>query len=194
MLKGSWLALALAVAIYPAATAHAQGGFYAEGTYTWISGNTVGGDSASGPTGKATGIGGSFGTFYDFLHLGPLALGADLRYSFSHDGSPSLFGNELNYGDAGVRISGKVPKAPVRPFAQAGVLRSSTNYAYHTAMHGGLGYGYQFGADVDVVPHIDLRVEYAGGYSGGMGTGVGTTTTSLTFNQIQAGFVIWYGR
>ena len=192
MLKGSWLALALAVAIYPAAAAHAQGGFYGEGNATWISGNTVGGDSPAGPSGKATGIGGTFGTYYDFLHLGPLGLGGDLRFSFAHDGAISLYGNELNYGDAGLRISGKVPVWPVRPYAEAGVLRASTNYAYHTAMHGGLGYGYQVGADIDVAPHLDLRVEYAGGYAGGMGSNIGTT--SLTFNQIQGGFVIWFGR
>ena len=78
MLKGSWLALALVVAMYPAAKAHAQGGAYGEGSYTWISGKTVGGTSPAGPSGNATGIGGSFGTYYDFLQLGPIALGADL--------------------------------------------------------------------------------------------------------------------
>jgi hypothetical protein len=191
MLKGSWLAAALAVAMVSGA-AQAQGGIYGEGNGTWISGATVGGDSPAGPSGKSTGIGGTFGVFYDFRHFGPVALGGDLRYSFSHDGSNSLYGNELNYGNLGLRVSTKLPRLPLRPYAQAGVLRASTNYADYVAMHGGLGYGYQAGVDVSVVPHIDARVEYAGGYVGGLGSRLGTS--SLTFNAVSGGIVIWFGR
>ena len=191
MLKRSWLALVLALVMVPVA-AHAQVGVYGEGNETWVSGKTVGGDSPSGPSGHANSVGGTFGAFYDFLHVGPLRLGADVRYSFAYDSAPSFYGNALTYGDTGLRLSGKIPVLPVRPYAQAGILRARTNYADYTAMHGGLGYGYQAGADIAMLPHVDARVEYSGGYSGGMGSNIGTT--SLTFKQVQGGLVVWFLR
>ena len=191
MLKSSWLAVVLALAMVPVA-AHAQLGVYGEGGETWVSGKALGGDSPSGPSGHANSLGGTFGAFYDFLRVGPLRLGGDLRYSFAYDGAPALYGDALTYGDAGLRLSGKIPAVPVRPYAQAGILRARTNYAAYSAMHGGLGYGYQAGADVDMLPHLDARVEYSGGYSGGMGSNTGTT--SLTFKQVQGGLVFWFLR
>ena len=191
MWKRSWLALALALVMYPVA-GHAQLGVYGEGNETWVSGKALGGDSPSGPSGHANAIGGTFGAFYDFLHLGPLALGADGRYSFAYDGAPALYGNALTYWSAGPRISAKIPALPLRPYAQAGILRARTNYAAYSEMHGGLGYSYQVGVDVDMLPHLGARVEYSGGYSGGMGSNTGIT--SLTFNQVQGGLVFWFLR
>jgi hypothetical protein len=191
MSKRSWLAFLLAM-VMCSAVACAQGGVYAEGHRTWVSGKTVGGDSASGPSGKATALGGTFGAFYDFLQIGPVALGADVRYSFAHDGSPSIYGNELNYGAANLRFSGKIPAWRVRPYVQAGVLRGSTNYAQYTSIRGGFGYDYQVGTDVGIAPHLDARVEYSGGQVGDLSSSIGTT--SVNFHQIAGGFVIWFGR
>ncbi|MEO6924674.1 MAG: outer membrane beta-barrel protein [Acidobacteriaceae bacterium] len=192
MQKCGWLVAAVAAMLLPV-VAQAQGGVYAEGQRTSITGKTVGGNSQAGPSGSSTGIGATFGGFYDFYHLGPIGVGADARFAFSHDGSDSLYGNELNYGGANVRFSGVLPRFPVRPYVQAGVIQASTNYAFHNAMRGGLGYGYQAGADVDFAPHVAVRVEYAGGHLNSLRSR-SATGDSLSFTSIQAGLVMWFGR
>lgn len=193
MRKSSWLVAALAVVMVPVAARAQGGGVYVEGHRTWISGSTLGGDSLSGPSGNATGIGATFGTFYDFYHLGPINLGGDARFSFSRQLGESRYGNGLNYGGANVRLSGVLPKFPVRPYVQGGVIEVGTNYAYHSSMRGGLGAGYGVGADVDFAPHVAVRVEYSGGHMGDLKAATGGTA-SLNFNQIQGGLVIWFGR
>jgi len=175
--------------------AHAQGGgFYAEGGKTWLSGSTLGGDATTGPSGKANSLGGTFGGFYDVTHLGPIGVGGDVRYSFSHDGSGARYGNELNYGALNARFSGVFfQKFPIHPYVQGGVIEASTNYAYYTAMHGGLGYDYGVGADVDFAPHFAVRVEYSGGGVNSLKS-TQNGNASLTFNQVQGGIVLWFGR
>jgi len=188
---GKWLALALVVATASGAHAQQNGGFYGMGHYDWISGKTVQGYNVNGGNGTANNIGGTFGVFYDFLKLGPINLGGDIRYSFSHSGTPSAYGNALTYGDLGVRVSGHIPAIRLRPYVQAGVLEGSTNYAEYNSMHGGFGYGYQVGGDIPVFPHFDARIEYAGGNVGNLRSNIGTT--NINFNQISGGFVIWFG-
>jgi hypothetical protein len=105
--------------------------------------------------------GGGGGLYYDFIHLGPVRLGADLRGNF-------LTGNQQKFKSVlgGLRLSVKPPILPIRPYIQGLV-------GVGGASHSGLGntgtiysnkFEYQVvgGLDYTLFPHIDWRAAEIG--------------------------------
>ena len=67
------------------------------------------------------------GAYYDFLHVGPISAGVDLRGNF-------LFGNNYKYRSAlfGVRVAAKPPLIPIKPYAQFSVGTGGAKYTGST--------------------------------------------------------------
>jgi hypothetical protein len=97
------------------------------------------------------------GIYDDFLHLGPLSLGADLRAGFSHN-------TNQNYRDVlfGVRVAAKAPVLPIKPYIQGEVGVGSVGGGKQTGLFAPsysnkATYGVLGGVDMTILPHIDFR-------------------------------------
>jgi hypothetical protein len=144
------------------------------------------------------------GIYYDFIHLGPLALGADARANY-------LFGNQYKYRSAlfGVRASAKVPMLPLRPYAQfsvgAGGPKYSGNSGQAVATIGPLlppnplpinwSNKFQYmifgGLDVTLIPHLDLRAAEIGyGRMSGVNNGNSGNNPTDSLVTVGTGLVV----
>jgi hypothetical protein len=174
--------LFLLALVFAPAIASAQVGIYGKFDAVHVS-NT---DSVNESNGWFVGPGA--GIYYDFLHLGPIGIGADLRGNL-------LYANSNRYRSFlfGPRLAIKTPILPLRPYIQASVgLGGST--------HGGLGnvgtiYNNKFqydifgGVDYALLPYLDWRVaELSYGRMTGISSGASVPDANLF--TISTGVVI----
>ena len=169
--------LLLAVATFVAATAQAQFGVY--GTFT----ATRMGNIKSSPeaTGFNTGInnsvsplGGTGGIYYDFLKLGPVKLGADLRGSIVTTKRGAFTnanggGARINSALFGVRAVFHAPimRSIVKPYIQGSAGIGSTNYgllygANGVTLRNNFEYMGFAGVDIPILPIMDFRLVEVG--------------------------------
>jgi hypothetical protein len=169
------LAVVLTASATLTVTAHAQLGAYGTITVNRING-IKGSPVAVGSVvnDNASPIGGTGGVYYDFLKLGPVKLGADLRgtitttkrgaYTFSNGGGAHLYS-----GLGGIRAVFHTPFLPLRPYleASAGIGRTDYGLLYSTGVtiRNNFQYMGYAGLDITLLPIMDLRlVEF--GYGG----------------------------
>jgi len=170
----SRLTLLLAVAII-AVPIHAQVGIYGKSDVTHFSVPSNNFESTATYYGPGAGI------YYDFLHLGPVSLGADLRGDF-------LYSNGQKYRSVlgGLRLAVKVPATPIRPYVQGSVGDGGPS---HSGLNGsGTIYSNKFqyevlgGLDVSIFPHVEWRVaEFGYGRVSGISSGAPAPKGSLVF-------------
>jgi hypothetical protein len=162
---------------------HAQIGIYGKFNAVNVS---SGASSNYVSPGWFKGVGG--GVYYDFAHLGPVSLGADVRGDF-------LFQSPQRYKDVlfGVRLAAKAPVLPIRPYVQGSVGIGGSS-------HGGLGgnglvYNNKFqywiigGVDYTIFPHVDWRVGELG-YGHMTGISSGTPVSGINLFTIGTGVVL----
>ena len=128
------------------------------------------------------------GIYYDFLHLGPVALGADLRGNL-------LSGSQQKFRSAlfGLRLSAKPPILPLRPYIQGSV---GVGGPTHSGLDGaGTIYSNKFqyeiigGLDYTLVPHIEFcAVELSYGRMSGVSSG--TPAPVATLFTVGTGLVV----
>jgi hypothetical protein len=150
-MKLRWLTILLGLSI-SFATANAQVGLYGKFDAVRFTASSTGINPAS-----AWYYGPGAGIYYDFLHLGPVALGTDLRGNF-------LSGNQQKFRSAlfGLRLSAKPPLIPIRPYLQGSVGIGGPT---HSGLDGvGTIYSNKFqyqvigGLDFTLIPHLEFRV------------------------------------
>lgn len=102
------------------------------------------------------------GVYLDFLPLGPIAIGADLRGSYE-------WGNQLDYRSvlAGLRLVARPPLLSIRPYVQgsagiAGTRATSGNSGFPKNFSNKLAWEVLGGLDLTVFPRIDLRLPEIG--------------------------------
>jgi hypothetical protein len=166
------------------ARAQAQLGVYGMYEYTRFTDNYVKQETSLN--------GGKFGVYDDFVHLGPLRLGADLR-------GDVLTSNTLRYRSvlAGARLAVKPPILPIKPYLQASVgfggTQSKGPFAAGISAPGYNGkFLYQVlgGLDYTLIPHIDLRaIELGYGRETGTNGTTGNNPSSSLF-LLSAGAVV----
>jgi hypothetical protein len=146
-----------------ALSGHAQLAIYGMGTGGHESGANVGSHAVSGGNGSFIAWGGTGGAYYEFLHLGPARLAVDGRFFLEHTGNNTPYGNKLEGGLGGLRLDGHLPLIPLIPYVQAEAGVAGTNNGTDPALTTGVTYQVQFGLDVTIFPHFDLRGEYGVG-------------------------------
>ena len=187
--------LLLTLALFASAlAAHGQVGVYLMGSAGHLSAQPV--TVATGPgvsvvsQGSFWAYGGTLGVYNNFLRLGPLKLGGDLR-GFSQTSSNNIAlsgGNKIRGALFGLRLAGSAPLVPFKPYVQAEVGAASTNFGVNASRTGGFVYQVQAGADFTIFPHLDARAEYGVGQIvnfAGLGSSKG-----YTLQQLGAGAVI----
>jgi hypothetical protein len=182
-MKLRWLTVLLALAISSIA-AHAQIGVYGTFNSVRLTASSIG--SSVQTTAWYGGAGA--GIYYNFLHMGPIALGADLRGDL-------LTGNQQKYRSAlfGLRLAANPPLLPIRPYVQASV---GAGGASHSGLNGvGTIYSEKFqylvagGVDYTLVPHVDFRVVEVG-YGRMTGISSGGTVPTSTLVSVSTGLVV----
>jgi hypothetical protein len=177
-------ALALLLGVVVSSTsAIAQVGIYGKFDVTRLS--TGAGDVSETPGWYD---GADAGVYYDFIHLGPIGLGADLRGNL-------LTGNQQKFRSAlfGLRLVIKPPILPIRPYIQgsAGVGGGT---------HGGLAnagsiysnkFEYQVlgGLDYAFFSHLDWRVAEVG-YGRITGISSGASASPVNLFTVGTGIVL----
>jgi hypothetical protein len=129
------------------------------------------------------------GVYYDFLHFGPIRIGADLRGN-------RLWGNEEDYwsGLGGVRLVVKPPVLPFRVYVQgsagvAGVKASGNTGNLSNSYSNKFQYDVLGGTDFTLLPHIDWRVVELG-YGRMSGVSGGTVSSSSGVFTLSSGIVL----
>ena len=146
-------------------------------------------------------LGGTGGIYYDFLQLGPVKLGADVRGSIlttkrganvSFDGSGARICSVLG----GVRARFHTPIAPLKPYIQvsAGLGRSDYGLSNSTStgqdiIYNNFEYQGLAGLDLKLLPVLDWRVVEFG--YGGLDP-FGTYSHNYPIKQVSSGFVIHF--
>ena len=181
-MKLRWLTILIGIVI-SLAPAQAQVGIYGNFNSTRVNATN---SANTQTTNWYNGVGA--GVYYDFFHMGPLALGADLRGS-------RLSGNQQNYHDGlfGLRLAANPPVLPIRPYVQASI---GAGGASHSGLHGsGKIYSNKFqyqvlaGVDYTLIPHLDLRLAELG-YGRMTGVSDGITNPDSTLFSISSGLVV----
>jgi hypothetical protein len=121
------------------------------------------------------------GIYDDFLHLGPVAFGADLRGNL-------LSGSQQKFRSAlfGLRLSAKPPILPLRPYIQGSVGVGGPTHSgldgIKTIYSNKFQYQIVGGLDYTLVPHLEFRaVELSyGRMSGVSGTASAPVATLFT--------------
>lgn len=129
--------------------------------------------------------GGTAGIYDDFLHLGPVRAGLDLRGGLARGGN-------LDYRNAlvGVRVAVKAPILPLKPYAQASLGVGETKYTGAAAVgitsqySGKLIWQAYGGLDMNIFPHIDFRV---------IEVGFGKQSTATGFNYTAGPTIVTVG-
>jgi hypothetical protein len=194
-----------AVAVATTASAHAQFGAYGMFTVDRLS-NIA--SSPQPPTATSLAntrantvdpLGGTGGVYYDFMKLGPVRLGADLRGSIlttkrgayvNFNGSGARIYSALG----GVRASFHTPIASLKPYIQASAGLGRSDYGLFTqgstngqvVIHNNFEYEGLVGLDVKLLPIMDWRVAELG--YGGLNP-FGTFSHNYPIKQVSMGFV-----
>jgi opacity protein-like surface antigen len=141
------------LAMATAGVCHGQIGIYGKYDATRFKDNNSGASKwFNGPT---------FGVYDDFVHLGPVSLGADLRGNFSYSGS-----YRYRTGLVGLRGAVKVPLVSLKPYVQGSIGVAGTGFTgpYAPGISGGDHFSNKFayqvmgGVDYTVLPHLDFRL------------------------------------
>jgi hypothetical protein len=129
------------------------------------------------------------GVYYDFLHFGPIRIGADLRGN-------RLWGDEVDYwsGLGGLRLVVKPPVLPFRAYVQGSAGVGGSKASGNTGnLPNSYSNKFQYdvfgGADFTVLPHIDWRVVELG-YGRMSGIGNGSASTSSGVFTLSSGIVL----
>lgn len=153
-----------------ATAAHAQFAIYGMGSAGRLTGFNqihtvpVGGTNTINTDGRFWAYGGTVGIYNDFLKLGPLKLGGDVRgFVQKSSNSNGAYDNQLRGGLIGLRLALHAPLIPFKPYIQGEIGGASTNFGQNASRTGYFAYQLQVGADFTVFPHLDLRAEYGGG-------------------------------
>jgi hypothetical protein len=196
--------LLAAVAVAFTTSAYAQIGVYGEFTVNRLS-NIVSSPLPANSTGSSSArtdtvdpIGGTGGIYYDFLKLGPVKLGADLRGTVL----TTKRGAYVNFNGGGARIYSALggiravfhtPIAPLKPYIQASAGLGRSDYGLSNTVPGGqivLYNNFQYeglaGLDIKVLPIMDYRVAEFG--YGGLNP-FGTYSHNYPIKQVSMGFV-----
>jgi hypothetical protein len=97
------------------------------------------------------------GAYGNFIHVGPVGVGLDLRGAYAT-------GNQYGYRNflIGPRVEVKPPRLPIRPYLQASVGAGGNEYNGNTRLQthysSKLQYGFIGGVDYLLTHHVDLRV------------------------------------
>lgn len=154
--------------------------------------NVPNGNTTTG-TYWAQGVGGGI-TLTPF-HLGPVSLGLDLRGSTARQrqGADTLL--------AGIKLGGKLPLIPFKPYVQAsgGYLGARPTFLGGPAPIAGTSpnvgfWVYEFlgGVDFALLPHLDVRLIEVGGGQGYYKSGLVSGTPSISFVTVNTGVVIHF--
>jgi hypothetical protein len=200
----------VAVAVATTASAHAQLGVYGEFTVDRLSNiasspqplppNST--DPAFKRRDTVDPLGGTGGVYYDFLKLGPVKLGADVRGSIltTKRGAYVNFngpGARIYSALGGVRASFQTPVKSLKPYIQisAGLGRSDYGlFVYRppsqapvpNAIFSNFQYEGLAGLDIKLLPIMDWRVAEFG--YGGLDP-FGTYSHNYPIKQVSMGFV-----
>ena len=183
--------LVILVVLICANSSRAQFAVYGMGSAGRLSGfNSVSATSGTNQTVNSAGnfwvYGGTAGIYDDFLKLGPIKLGGDVRGFIQHSSnSNNTNGNSLRGGLVGLRLALHAPLVPAKPYIQAEVGGASTNYGQNSSNTGNFAYQVQVGADFTIFPHLDLRAEYGVGQLRGV-----LGSDSSTMQQAGAGLAL----
>src|ERR1700733_13190713 len=198
------LLLLVAVAIATSVSAHAQVGVYGMFTVDRLS-NIVSSplplnSAASACARKDTvdPLGGTGGVYYDFLKLGPVKLGADVRGSILS----TKRGAYINFNGPGARIysvlggvraSFHTPVKSLKPYIQGSVGLGRSDYGLsnttstgQVVLYNNFEYQGLAGLDIKLLPIMDWRVAEFG--YGGLDP-FGTNSHNYPIKQVSMGFV-----
>jgi hypothetical protein len=193
-------------AVTVATTISAQGQVGVYGMFTVdrlsnIASSPLPAPTTNGPnarTNTADPLGGTGGIYYDFLKLGPVKLGADLRGSIL----TTKRGANVNFNDGGTRIYSALggvravfhtPIAPLKPYIQGSVGLGRSDYGLSNTTSSGqviLYNNFEYiglaGLDIKLLPIMDWRVAEFG--YGGLNP-FGTYSHNYPIKQVSMGFV-----
>jgi hypothetical protein len=194
-----------AVAVVSTASAHAQFGAYGMFTVDNLS-NIASSPQPTTPTilantrsNSVNPLGGTGGVYYDFMKLGPMRLGADVRGSIL----TTKRGAYVNFNGGGARIysvlggvrgSFRTKYAPVKPYLQLSAGLGRSDYGLFTqgstngqvVIHSNFQFEGLAGLDLKLLPIMDWRVIELG--YGGLNP-FGTYSHNYPIKQIGMGFV-----
>lgn len=191
--------LLLAVATFATATAHAQLGVYGTFTASRLS-NLRSSPETTNPNAvnnDVSPLGGTGGIYYDFLKLGPVKLGADLRGSivttkrgaFSNANGG---GARINSALFGVRAVFHTPIFhSLKPYLQASAGIGNSNYGLLYGNKGvTLNSNFEYmgfaGVDIPILPIMDFRLVEIG--AGGLNP-FGTSSHNYPLQSVSSGIV-----
>jgi opacity protein-like surface antigen len=98
-------------------------------------------------------LAGTFGLYYGFLKLGPIAISGDARGDLSRNMNSALFGP---------RVALTLPAFPVKPYVEVLGGISSYNTADNGPKNNTSGnYRWVGGIDTTILPHLDWRIDYS---------------------------------
>jgi hypothetical protein len=148
-------------------------------------------------------LGGTGGVYYDFMKLGPVKLGADLRGSIltTKRGAYINFngpGGRIYSVLGGVRGSFQTPVKSLKPYLQISAGLGRSDYGLYTGrpastqplpnvIYNNFQYEGFAGLDIKLLPIVDWRVAEFG--YGGLDP-VGTYSHNYPIKQVSMGFVI----
>ena len=191
--------LLLALATFVTATAQAQFGVYGTFTATRMSNIKSSPEAVnfSGVNNSVSPLGGTGGVYYDFLKLGPVRLGADLRGSIVTTKRGAFAtanggGTRINSALFGVRAVFHAPiLRSVKPYLQASAGLGSSNYGLLYGSNGvTLRNNFEYmgfaGVDIPILPIMDFRLVEVG--IGGLNP-FGSTGHNYSLQTISSGVV-----
>jgi hypothetical protein len=192
--------LLLAVATIATATAQAQLGVYGTFTATRLS-NLKTSPEVTNPSAynnDVAPLGGTGGVYFDFLKLGPVKLGADLRGSIVTTKRGALAnanggGARINSALFGVRAVFHAPlfSHVMKPYIQGSFGLGSSNYGLlygntGVSLHNNFEYMGYAGIDIPILPIMDFRLVELG--AGGLNP-FGTNSHNYPLQSVSSGVV-----
>jgi hypothetical protein len=196
--------LVAALATATAVSAHGQAGIYGMFTVDRLSNiasSPLPATPTNGPNARlstADPLGGTGGIYYDFMKLGPVRLGADVRGSIL----TTKRGANVSFNDAGahiysvlggVRGTFHTKYAPLKPYIQASVGLGRSDYGLsnttasgNVIIYNNFEYEGLAGLDIKLLPIMDWRVAEFG--YGGLNP-FGTFSHNYPIKQVSMGFV-----
>jgi hypothetical protein len=202
--KAVFIVAAVALATTASASAYAQAGVYGMFTVDRLSNiasSPLPAPTTTGPNARlnsADPLGGTGGVYYDFMKLGPVRLGADLRGSIL----TTKRGANVSFNDSGTRIYSALggiravfhtPIASLKPYIQGSVGLGRSDYGLSNTTSAGQDIIYNnfeyeglAGLDIKLLPIMDWRVAELG--YGGLDP-FGTFGHNYPIKQASMGFV-----